>query len=127
QAPPQSPAQAEAAAVLKGLQDQATPYRTRLADLNAIDVGNAGSIVSPAARPGAPASPKPKLSAAFGGFFGCFLGLLMAFARDRVDGRLRGRVDLEEHLRAPVLATVPRTRRNGRTGLTLVTMQHPHS
>jgi non-specific protein-tyrosine kinase len=36
-------------------------------------------------------------------------------------------VDLEEQLRAPVLATVPRTRRNGRAAPTLVTMQHPHS
>src|SRR5205807_1136651 len=78
-------------------------------------------------RPGAPDSPKPKVNAVLGAFFGLFLGLLVAFGRDRVDNRLRGRVDLEEYLRAPVLATVPRTRRNGRTAPTLVTMQHPNS
>jgi capsular exopolysaccharide synthesis family protein len=113
--------------ILRALNDEAAPYRTQLAQLNSLDVNNAGSIVSPANLPPSPASPRPKTNAALGAFFGFFLGLLMAFGRDRVDGRLRGRSDLEEHLRAPVLATVPRTRRNGRAAPTLVTMQHPNS
>ena len=92
-----------------------------------LNVNDAGAVVSAANRPGAPASPRPKTNAVLGSFFGLFLGLLVAFGRDRVDNRLRGRVDLEEYLRAPVLATVPRTRRNGRTAPTLVTMQHPNS
>jgi succinoglycan biosynthesis transport protein ExoP len=126
-APPATSQQAEAEAALRSLEDQAAPYRAKLADLNSIDVNSVGSVVSPAERPGAAASPRPKMNALLGSFFGFFLGLLVAFGRDRVDSRLRGRVDLEEHLRAPVLATVPRTRRNGRAGPTLVTMQHPNS
>ncbi|MGH8990488.1 MAG: polysaccharide biosynthesis tyrosine autokinase [Acidimicrobiia bacterium] len=125
--PPASPQEAEADAVLRGLEDQAAPYRDKLAAYNTLDVTNPGFVVSPANRPGAAASPKPKTNALMGAFFGFFLGLLVAFGRDRVDGRLRGRVDLEEQLRAPVLATVPRTRRSGRSAPTLVTMQHPHS
>ncbi|MGH9040813.1 MAG: Wzz/FepE/Etk N-terminal domain-containing protein, partial [Acidimicrobiia bacterium] len=125
--PPASPQEAEAEAVLRGLEDQASPYRDKLAQFNTLDVSNPAFVVSPANRPGAASSPKPKTNALMGGFFGFFLGLLVAFGRDRVDGRLRGRVDLEEQLRAPVLATVPRTRRNGRSAPTLVTMQHPHS
>jgi capsular exopolysaccharide synthesis family protein len=124
--PQASPQESEAQAVLRGLEDQASPYRDKLASYNSLDVANPAFVVSPANRPGAPASPKPKTNALLGAFFGFFLGLLVAFARDRVDGRLRGRVDLEEMLRAPVLATVPRTRRNGRAAPTLVTMQHPN-
>ncbi|MGH8972773.1 MAG: polysaccharide biosynthesis tyrosine autokinase [Acidimicrobiia bacterium] len=125
--PPSTPQEAEAQAVLRGLEDQAAPYRDKLAAYNSLDVSNPGFVVSPANRPGAAASPRPKTNALLGAFFGFFLGLLVAFGRDRVDGRIRGRVDLEEQLRAPVLATVPRTRRNGRAAPTLVTMQHPHS
>ena len=126
--PPGTPQQNQAEAVLKALEDEATPYRSQLAELNAIDTNNPGTIVSPANRPTAASSPKPKTNGLMGAFFGFFLGLLVAFGRDRVDGRLRGRTDLEEHLRAPVLATVPRTRRTGsRVTPTLVTMQHPHS
>lgn len=126
-APVGSPAQAEAESTLRSLQEQGAPYRQVLADMAKLNVNDAGTVVSPANRPGAPASPKPKTNAMLGSFFGLFLGLLAAFGRDRVDNRLRGRVDLEEYLRAPVLATVPRTRRNGRTAPTLVTMQHPNS
>ncbi len=127
QATPLSAAQAEAQSTLKSLQDQGAPYRQTLADMAKLNVNDPGNVVNPANRPGQPDSPKPKQNAAIGAFFGLFLGLLVAFGRDRVDNRLRGRVDLEEYLRAPVLATVPRTRRNGRTAPTLVTMQHPNS
>jgi capsular exopolysaccharide synthesis family protein len=126
-APVGSPTQAEAEATVRRLQDQAKPYRQVLADMAKLNVNDPGTVVSAANRPGAPDSPKPKTNAVLGAFFGLFLGLLVAFGRDRVDNRLRGRVDLEEYLRAPVLATVPRTRRNGRTAPTLVTMQHPNS
>ena len=125
--PVESPAAAEAEASLRRLQDQAKPYRQILADMATLNVNDAGTVVSAANRPGSPASPKPKTNAVLGALFGLFLGVLVAFGRDRVDNRLRGRVDLEEYLRAPVLATVPRTRRDGRTAPTLVTMQHPNS
>jgi succinoglycan biosynthesis transport protein ExoP len=126
-APVNSPQQAQALSILRALDNEAGPYRTQLASLNSLDVDNIGKVVTPANRPAAPASPRPKQNALLGAFFGCFAGLLIAFGRDRVDGRLRSRADLEDHLRAPVLASVPRTRRNGRAAPTLVTMQHPHS
>ena len=83
--PVNSPQQAQVQTILRALNDEATPYRTQLAQLNSLDVNNAGSIVSPANLPASPASPKPKTNAALGAFFGFFLGLLTAFARDRVD------------------------------------------
>jgi tyrosine-protein kinase len=125
--PPGSSASAEADARLKSLHDQAAPYLSDLASVRSIDPEVGGAMVSPANLPNRASSPRPKFNALLGAFFGFFIGLLLAFFRDRTDGRLRGRSDLEEHLRAPVLATVPRTRRNGRAVPTLVTMQHPNS
>ena len=126
-APANSPANAEAEATLRRLQDQAKPYRQVLADMAQLNVNDAGAVVSAANRPGAPASPNPRRNAFLGSFFGLLLGVLVAFGRDRVDNRLRGRVDLEKYLRAPVLAAVPRTPRSGRTAPALVTMAHPDS
>ena len=126
-AAPSSSAQAEADARLKALHDQASPYLNDLATVRSIDPEVGGAMVSPADSPTRASSPRPKFNALLGAFFGFFIGLLLAFFRDRVDGRLRGRADLEDSLRAPVLATVPRTRRNGRAVPTLVTMQHPNS
>jgi capsular exopolysaccharide synthesis family protein len=125
--PVDSPAAVEAEISLRRLQDQGKPYRQILADMATLNVDDTGTIVSAANRPTGPASPKPKTSAALGALVGLSLGLLVAFARDRLDDRLRGRVDLEEYLRAPLLASVPRTRRNGRAAPTLVTVQHPNS
>ena len=85
------PQEAEADAVLRGLEDQASPYRDKLAQFNTLDISNPAFVVSPANRPSAASSPKPKTNALMGAFFGFFLGLLVAFARDRIDGRLRGR------------------------------------
>ncbi|MEW6473828.1 MAG: polysaccharide biosynthesis tyrosine autokinase [Actinomycetota bacterium] len=125
--PVDSSAAVEAEISLRRLQDQAKPYRQILADMATLNVDDTGTIVTAANRPTSPASPKPKTSAALGAFVGLSLGLLVAFARDRVDDRLRGRIDLEEYLRAPLLASVPRIRRNGHTAPTLVTVQHPNS
>ena len=124
--PVDSPAATEADANLRRLQDQAKPYRQILADMATLNINDVGTIVSAADRPSGPPNPDPRTNAALGALVGLVLGLLVAFGRDRVDDRLRGRVDLEEYLRAPVLATVPRTRRNGRTAPTLVIMQDPN-
>jgi capsular exopolysaccharide synthesis family protein len=126
-APVNSPAAAEAGEALKRLAAEAAPYRQTVADMDRLDVNDPGAVVSAAQRPGVPDGPQPRTDAVLGALFGLFLGTVAAFGRDRVDGRLRGRVDLEDYLRAPVLAAVPRTRRSSRTALTLVTMQHPDS
>jgi Mrp family chromosome partitioning ATPase len=125
-APPNSGAAAEVRARLRSLNDQAAPYRNKLARVGGLDAEGVGTIVSPARLPDWASSPRPKFNAFLGAFFGFFIGLLVAFIRDLTDGRLRGRVDLEEHLRAPVLATLPRPRRNGRAVPALVTMEHPN-
>jgi capsular exopolysaccharide synthesis family protein len=43
-----------------------------------------------------------------GAIFGLALGVGMAFLRERLDDRFRGRPDVEQAMEAPVLATVPR-------------------
>jgi len=128
-APVNSADAATAQSSLTSLNNEAAPYRQTLGDMARLNVGDPGVVISPANVPTSPAGLTPPFLGLAGGLAGLVLGLLLALGRDRVDDRLRGRVDLEEYLAAPVLATVPRTRRTGRGGLapTLVTMQHPDS
>jgi tyrosine-protein kinase len=77
-----------------------------------------GTLISPAGLPRRPASPKHNLDVGIGLMVGLFLGVVLAFVRDRTDDRLRGREDLAERLERPVLATIPplskRVREEGR-------------
>jgi capsular exopolysaccharide synthesis family protein len=123
---PNTPQAVAADARLRDLEQQALPYQNALAALDAVDVRDTGSVVTPAVLPVQPATPRPKLYAAAGAFLGLFIGLLLAFFWDRLSGRLRDRFDLEDYLGAPLLATVPRTRLQGRQA-TLATMARPDS
>jgi capsular exopolysaccharide synthesis family protein len=67
-----------------------------------------GSILEPAATPVAPVSPDNVRTGVLALLVGLLLGVGVAFLRERLDDRLRGRTDLEEHIGAPVLAVVPR-------------------
>ena len=107
---------------LQDLQSQAKQYDDAVAALDLVDVTGTGSVVSPATLPTKPLSPRPKLYLAIGAVVGLLIGVLLAFFTDRMSGRLRDQVDLEDHLQAPVLATIPRMRRRGRP--TLATMSH---
>ncbi|HEY6748325.1 MAG TPA: Wzz/FepE/Etk N-terminal domain-containing protein [Mycobacteriales bacterium] len=62
-------------------------------------------VMTPAARPGAPSEPKVPLNLAAGVLVGIVLGFLTALVRDRVDGRVRGPVELEQR-GLPALAVV---------------------
>ncbi len=87
-----------------------------------------GTIILPANEPTAPSSPKHVLDLAMGFFFGAFLGVVLAFIRDRTDERITGRADLEATLEAPVLAAIPRVAGWKKRGpVWLVTERQPRS
>jgi capsular exopolysaccharide synthesis family protein len=66
-----------------------------------------GQIVEPAQIPSAPVSPNFVLNLALALILGLALGVGLAFLRERLDDRLRGRQDVEMHSGAPVLAVIP--------------------
>jgi capsular polysaccharide biosynthesis protein/MinD-like ATPase involved in chromosome partitioning or flagellar assembly len=53
-------------------------------------------------------SPKPTKVMAFAGVLGLALGIILAFARESLDDRLRGRREAEEWLGAPVIGRLPK-------------------
>ncbi len=67
-------------------------------------------ILSRAAVPSVPSSPKPKRSAIIGGFAGLLLGFAIALIREQLDRRLRGAQDLGDTFDLPILANVPTSR-----------------
>ena len=87
---------------------------------------DAGKIIEPAGTPGSPSSPSYPLNGALGAFFGLVLGIGLAFFRERLDDRFRGRTDVERALEVPVLATVPRFSRKG-GAYQLVVVTQPQS
>jgi polysaccharide biosynthesis transport protein len=96
-----------------------------------------GTVIAAAALPTTPASPNNRLDIGIGLLVGLFLGVMLAFVRDRTDDRLRGREDLAERLDRPVLASIPplskRVRQEGslrwkrRHRNSLVTLEQPNS
>jgi non-specific protein-tyrosine kinase len=65
-------------------------------------------LLLPAGLPQDPVSPDMILLGAFGLLAGLALGIALAFVRERLDDSLRGRLDLEANLSAPVLAVIPK-------------------
>jgi succinoglycan biosynthesis transport protein ExoP len=53
-------------------------------------------------------SPKPAKTLAFAGALGLALGLILGFARESLDDRVRSRRDAEEWFGAPVIGTLPK-------------------
>lgn len=74
-----------------------------------------GTVIAAAGLPSTPASPDGRLIG-IGLLVGLFLGVVLAFVRDRTDDRLRGREDLAERLDRPVLAAIPPLSRRVRDG-----------
>ena len=65
-------------------------------------------MIAAADLPATSTSPNNRLDiVGIGLLVGLFLGVVLAFVRDRTDDRLRGREDLAERLDRPVLATIP--------------------
>jgi polysaccharide biosynthesis transport protein len=108
----------------------------RLSGFESLDF-TPGNVIAAADLPSTPASPNNRLDVGIGLLVGLFLGVVLAFVRDRTDDRLRGREDLAERLDRPVLATIPplskRVRREGklrwkrRHKNSLVTLEQPNS
>jgi polysaccharide biosynthesis transport protein len=95
------------------LEDFATPASLQV-----------GQFLRSADLPDVLAGSSPKRDAAVGFLFGLALGIGLAFFRDRLDERVRGREELELHSGAPVLAFIPRfSSRDPRP----ITLSHPTS
>jgi len=88
------------------IREEIIGLRTRLSVLRTTDI-DPGEVIVRASRPSAPAGPGPVIVTASGLLLGLFLGIVIAFLRDRVDERLRGRIDVQATARAPVLAVIP--------------------
>lgn len=121
-----SPDRASALNQLDQLTSQAAKLRAKLVDNTTFDI-NPGSVVGGARLPKAPFEPKPARNGVLGLLFGLIAGTVAAFMRDRLDSSLRGRSDLEDHLRAPVLTTLPKGRASGAKADVLVTLSNPNS
>lgn len=77
----------------------------------AIDVGN---VISAPELPRKPNLLKVLAYILFGGgglLLGLVIGVVIAYIRESASDRLRGAADLEEHLGAPVLGVIPRSKR----------------
>jgi capsular exopolysaccharide synthesis family protein len=72
----------------------------------AADQLRVGQVVQPASTPQLSTTFTPRLVLAL--LMGLAIGIGVAFLAERLDDRLRGRLDLERHSTAPVLAVVPK-------------------
>jgi capsular exopolysaccharide synthesis family protein len=121
---------------LAGANNRLDQLLTRLSGYQSLDF-TPGTVIAAADLPTTPASPNNRLDIGIGLLVGLFLGVVLAFVRDRTDDRLRGREDLAERLDRPVLASIPplskRVRQEGslrwkrRHRNSLVTLEQPNS
>ena len=86
-------------------QNQLNSLTGRLNELTTTTIG-AGSIISDARLPEAPASPNALLDLAAGAMIGLLVGLALAFTRERFDRRLRTAADVRDRARIAVLAAL---------------------
>ena len=110
-------AQAQIAALQGKIASWTTKIAAAQAELNNINDSLTGldpsrlsppQLLLPAGLPQKPISPDLVLLAALGLLVGLVLGVSLAFLRERLDDSLRGRIDLEANLGAPVLAVIPK-------------------
>ncbi len=77
---------------------------------------SAVTIVDRAKPPGAPSSPKVRLSLLLSLFLGLFAGVGLAFALERFDNRLKSTAEVRRFLHVPTLGVVPDFATVGQTG-----------
>jgi succinoglycan biosynthesis transport protein ExoP len=126
--PVNSPERGELEGDIAGFEAQIAALEQDLQDLvNPVDL-QVGEVIQPAQIPSEPVSPDHIRTGALSLVAGLLLGAGVAFVRERLDDRLRGRADLEEHLGAPVLAVIPRVASWRKSSATpLVTIEEPRS
>ena len=87
-----------------------------------------GQILLNASLPTSPTSPNLLLNLLLAAIVGGFVGLIVAFIRERMDDRLRGRADLETTIGAPVITMIPEVPSwRDKESAHLVTLQAPRS
>jgi succinoglycan biosynthesis transport protein ExoP len=92
------------------LVGQLGALQQKMADLQAAGttLGGAAEVVQRAEVPTTPTSPKKVRDGILGVLAGLILGVGFAFLRERLDDRIKSRVELERRMGAPVIAAVPR-------------------
>jgi capsular exopolysaccharide synthesis family protein len=124
-----------AQARITSLNNRLQPLVVQVQGFQSLDF-TPGTVIAAADLPKGPVSPKHRLDVGIGLLVGLFLGVVLAFVRDRTDDRLRGREDLAERLERPVLATIPplsrwmrrgRIRWRRRPKSSLVTLDQPNT
>lgn len=71
------------------------------------------SVFDPAHLQPGVVSPRPKRTVLIAGILGLVIGLVLVFARDALDDRIRGRRDAEDSFGAPVVGELPKERGRG--------------
>jgi tyrosine-protein kinase len=86
----------------------------RLDDLQPDSFSQSGGavVLNSAELPTSPSSPNYLVNMALALVLGLALGVTLTFVRERLDGRFRGREDVEATIGAPVLSSVPRYKRD---------------
>jgi non-specific protein-tyrosine kinase len=95
------------------LTTQSLAVQSDLASLQTITTAP-GEVIDPASVPTSPSSPRHVLDLAIGVIVGLLLGVGAALIKDRSSNAVRTPADLEDALAAPVLASIPKTRRRSR-------------
>jgi uncharacterized protein involved in exopolysaccharide biosynthesis/Mrp family chromosome partitioning ATPase len=111
--PANSPQRAAAQAQLSSDQGQLSALTHQVGVLSGdLADSSGGSIITNAAPPTKPVSPKPLLILPSGLVAGLLIGLILAFWLDRRDKRVHGAADLRRGLDLPVLATLSTKQRD---------------
>jgi capsular exopolysaccharide synthesis family protein len=123
---PGSAEQRDAQLLRDVLTGQIAVLRNELVSVTTLDI-DPGQVISAARLPRSPSSPRHVVNLGLGLFLGLISGVALAFVRDRMDDRLRGRLDLERAAGAPVLAVVPKLPWKDPDVATLMTVEEPAS
>jgi capsular exopolysaccharide synthesis family protein len=116
-------------AAASALLNQEAVLKEQLAQMEVSGASSTGEValVTPAATPVSPSSPKPADDALLGLLAGIALGLGAAFLRENLDDRLASKEATEHAGGAPVLAMTPLVPSGRRPELTVATVAEPSS